>query len=48
MITSMTLSYLATSWCVPLNSGGFTNVLMVTTTVGMFNRVHSNTTNNWP
>ena len=36
---------LATSRGSSLDSGGLTNMLMVTTTVGMLDGVHSNTTN---
>ena len=39
---------LATGGRTPLDGRSFTDVLMVTTTVGMLNGVHSHTTNNWP
>merc|ERR1719215_2025454 len=39
---------LTTSGGTSLGRRGLTNMLMVTTTVGMLNRVHSNTTNLWP
>lgn len=38
----------ATSRSTPLDGGSFTNVLMVTTSVGMLNGVHGYTSDNWP
>jgi len=39
---------LATSWSASLDGGGFTDVLVVTTSVRMLNRVHGYTSDNWP
>merc|ERR1719315_470680 len=39
---------LATSTCSSLHSGGLSNMLVVTSSVGMLHRVHSNTTHLWP
>lgn len=39
---------LLTSGSLARNTGGVTNVLMITTTMRMVNRIHSHTTNGWP
>ena len=43
-----TISYLATSRCISPDSRGRTNMLVITTTVGMVHRVHGHTTYTWP
>ena len=35
---------LLAGWCITADGGGVTNVLVVTSSVGMFNRVHGHTT----
>jgi len=39
---------LLTSWCVSSDGSWMSNMLMITTTMGMFNWVHCNTSNSWP
>lgn len=39
---------LATGGCTPLDGRSFTDVLVITTSVGMFHRVHSHTSDNGP